>query len=213
MKVVKLKTLDRESEGTSGARRMRRAGRLPAVVYGDDRDSRHVSVSTHDFERALTAGARVLDLEGEAGRSRVLLKDVQYDSLGTKVLHVDFLRVNPKRELELRVPLDLFGVPKGLADGGVLMVQRRTVAVKCLPGNIPENIRVDLSPLELGQSIEAGSLELPEKVMLADDEHVVVCTVAIPRGQDDEEEAEAAEGEAAEGEAAEGGAKSEDSEG
>ena len=81
------------------------------------------------------------------------------------------------------------------------------MAVKCLPGNIPENIRVDLSPLELGQSIEAGALELPEKVMLADDEHVVVCTVAIPRGQDEEEEAEAAEGEAAEGEAAEGEAK------
>lgn len=201
MKVVTLKTETRETDGTTGARRLRRSGRLPAVLYGDGKDAVHIALDTHDFTKAVDHGARVIDLELDGTRQRVLLKELQYDPLGVHLKHADFVRVNPAVAIELRIPLDLRGVPMGLSKGGVLNVPVNTILVRCLPGDLPENIPLDISKLDLGSSVTAGDLELPQGVECAEDKDRIVVTMIVPRGVSSGETAEAeGEAEAAAGE-------------
>ena len=106
MKVVKLTSEPRESSGSSGANRLRRAGRTPAVIYGEGTAPSHVSLPAHEFRMAVDAGARVIDLAGGSGEpERVLLTDVQFDAIGTKLLHADFRRMDPAHEITLRIPV------------------------------------------------------------------------------------------------------------
>lgn len=206
MKVVKLNAEPRDKKGTAEVRRMRRAGRLPGVVYGRGKTTKEISVGMRDFSRALEKGARVLDLEVEGlGDTRVLLKDVQYDALGRKLLHADFLRLDPDRQLDLNVPITFEGSPKGLSLGGILTVQRDQIQVRCLPQHIPDSLTILMAPLDLGESVYARDVDLPEHVELASDPDAVVVTVSIPRGvAADDEEGEDAEGEGGEEAASEG---------
>ncbi len=203
MKVVTLKALPREPGGSSEARRTRHAGRVPAVVYGEGDVPSHIMLETSTFRRAVENGARVIDLDIDGGgATRVLLKDLQYDALGAKLLHADFLRLSADRAIELAVPLELFGTPAGVQQGGILTMLSGTVALRCLPGDIPENITVDVTGLELGSSIKAGDLALPENVGLAEDADEVLLSVTVPRGLKDSDEGDDeddAEGEGAEG--------------
>jgi len=194
MKVVTLESRARESDGTRAARRVRREGRIPAVVYGEGKAPDHVSIPAAEFRRAVESGTRVVDLEvGAPEPLRVLLTDVQYDSVGLKLLHADFLRLDPNHAITLRIPIKFEGAPKGLAEGGVLTVQRDVISVRCLPKDIPESITIDVSSLELGESFEASEVALPEGVALAEDAHDVIVGCTVPKAAKAEEPA-AAEG-------------------
>ena len=203
MKVVTLKALVREPAGSADARRTRSAGQLPAVVYGEGVTPSHITVDSATFRRAVESGARVIDLDIEEGAdTRVLLKDLQYDALGLKLLHADFLRLSANKKIELAVPMDLLGTPKGVQQGGVLTMQSGTVNVRCLPGDIPENVAIDVSQMEMGASFQAGDLVLPENVELAGDADQVLFSVMVPRGlkgqAGDDDEGETGDGDAAE---------------
>lgn len=203
MKVVTLKSEVRPEKGKGGARRVRNAGKVPAIVYGEGKDPEAIALPGHDFRMAVDAGARVIDLESGAGVERVLLSEVQFDALGLNLVHADFKRMDPAHEITLAVPIHFDGAPKGLADGGVLTILSDTLEVRCLPKDIPEGFLVDVSHLELNTSIPAGKIPLPEGVKLAQDAHDTIVTCAIPRVK--VEEAPAAEGAVpAEGAAAEG---------
>ena len=182
MKVVTLKCEPREQTGTTQARRVRRDGKVPAIVYGEGRDPEKVAIAGHEFRMAVDGGARVIDLTAE-GRAveRVLLAELQWDALGVELIHADFKRLDPAHEIRLGVPIEFEGAPKGLADGGVLTILRGTLAVRCLPKDIPEKFTVDVSAMELGDSIPAGKIPLPEGVKLAEDPHDTIVTCAIPR--------------------------------
>jgi large subunit ribosomal protein L25 len=206
MKVVTLKAHLRESLGSSESRRARREGRLPVVVYSNGDDAAHITVDMRTFRHALDQGARVIDLDEKGTTSRVLLKDVQFDALGLKLMHADFLRLSSDKEIELAVQLDLQGTPKGVLAGGTLTTLSGSVTLRCLPGNIPEAIEVDVSGLELGDILKAADVALPERTVLVTSLDAVLLTVAVPRGlkEDEEDEEESAEGEgaaAAEGDA------------
>lgn len=181
MKVVKLTSESRAKSGSSGARRERANGRIPVVVYGEGKAPQHLTVPAREFRKAVDAGARVVDLEAGAGPERVLLSDVQYDAMGLQMLHADFLRMDPAHEITLRIPVRFEGAPKGLADGGVLTILRDVLAVRCLPKDIPEGLLVEVSGLALGESVEAGKVELPAGVKLAEDAHDVLVSCAMPK--------------------------------
>jgi len=200
MKVVTMKTEARDPKGTTGARRSRRAGRMPAVVYGDGATPMHVSLDARDFTQAVERGARVIDLDGGDGATRVLLKDLQFDPLGVKMIHADFLRVNPNNPIELRIPVELRGVPAGLSKGGILSIPSNAILVRCLPKDLPDNVVLNIEELALGKSIAAGDIELPEGVTCADEANKLLVTIIVPRGISDDEAV--AEGEGEGGEAA-----------
>lgn len=211
MKVVKLESRKRETRGTSAARRARREGRLPAVIYAEGAPATHIDLDLREFRTAVEKGARVIDLMEDGNASRVLLKDLQYDALGRKLVHADFLHVRADKELTLRIPVRLRGVPRGVLRGGVLAVQSQSIDISCLPKDIPEHLEVDVSGMRLGATLKAGELAMPERVVMSADPDTVIASIVIPRGvsADDDADPASAEGEAqAEGEAAAEGEES-----
>lgn len=151
--------------GSGAARRLRRAGRLPTVLYGHGREPLHLSVDLDDFEHLVADGARVLSLVVNGSEERALIKDLQYDPLGSDLLHADFQRLVAGEKVEVAIPVELSGEPVGVRrDGGVLDHVRKEITVSCLPGRIPGSIRVDVSELGIGDDVTVGGIEWPEGV-------------------------------------------------
>jgi large subunit ribosomal protein L25 len=203
-----LKTQPRSGSGSAAARRQRREGVVPVIVYGHGEDNQSLTVAAHELDLALASQTQVFTLEIGKKQQPCLVKSVQYDTFGQHVLHVDFTRVSLTEEVEVEVELEFVGDPKGVAEGGTLAVQHPALWVRCLANAIPDSIQVEVSELEIGHSIHAGEIELPKGVRLDDgkmDPSDQMVGVLAPRVEVEEEVPEegAVEGEApVEGEAA-----------
>lgn len=188
MERVSLDASVRQWKGKTGARRLRKGGQVPAVVYGHGRESVVLSVESKALRAALHthAGMNVLiDLDiranGAADKQLVVVKELQRDIFTHDVIHVDFQAISLEESLEAHVPIVLVGTPKGVVDGGVLDQHLREVLVECLPTLIPEHIELDVSELVVGRAIHAGELKIPAGVTLLTQPGEVVATVLAPR--------------------------------
>ncbi len=210
----------RSERGKGVARRLRRGGRIPGVVYGDAGGSDAsgalaVSIEPEEVSRVLhsEAGANTLIglTVGSGDSSKVLIKDYQVDPISHRLLHVDFYRVAMDRVITVTVRVELSGEAEGVkVQGGLIDFVQREVAVACLPSEIPEHIEVDVSPLTIGQGVRLKDLLEGVSWQPVSDPETLIVHVIAPRLEADETEDEAeAEGEA-EGEAAdEAGSKAE----
>jgi large subunit ribosomal protein L25 len=196
----------REGRGKGLARKLRQAGRVPAVLYGKDMETVALSIDATEAERlfaAISVENTIIELqiEGEKSSHQTLVREIQAHPFKKELVHVDFLRLQKNVAVDVDVPIELEGTPTGVKNhGGILEQLVHEVAVRCLPSLIPEAIRVDVSGLELDQSVQIGDLALPEGVDVMVEPTRLVCIVATPRGAIEEEEAAAqpAEAEAAE---------------
>ncbi len=195
----------REAIGKGANRKLRAAGRAPAVLYGRGRDSLPLAIDPRALDKILRAnGANtLLDLtvEGHAERkeSVALVRDLQRHPLRGDIVHVDFYEVDLARVVTVDVPVHLVGKARGLDFGGILEHTLREISLECLPRAIPEAIEVDISAMEVGDVIHVAELALPEGVSLVTDGDLGVVHIALPQ-------AEAAPTEAAAAETAEGAA-------
>lgn len=206
----------RERTGKGAARKLRAAGRIPGVLYGRGKPSVAVGLDPTSLEKALArseSGMNTLfDLhlrgDGQQGERVVMVKDLQRDPVTGFALHADLYEVDLARTVEVEVPIHLVGEARGVEmDDGVLDQQLRELAVECLPRVIPDEIEVDVSALEIGDSLHVGDLQLPEGVTLREDPEVSVVSVVAPTKEEEaptEEEAAAAEAPEAETAAGEG---------
>ncbi len=189
----------RAERGKSAARAMRRAGRTPAVVYGHTTANQELSVDTLELDRLLSLISidnTLIDLSIENGRaSKVLIRELQRHPFKPFVYHVDFYEVTAGEKLQVNVPVHLIGVPVGVREeGGVLQQPLHEVEVECLPANIPEEVQLDVSRLEIGDHITVATLRIPDAEIL-DDPELTVCSVVPPTiVKEPEEEVEAEEG-------------------
>ena len=190
----------RERAGKGPARATRRAGRVPAVIYGNKMDSVLISLDPVDLAHQLTGPgffSRVFDVKVNGETHRVLARDLQTDPVTDRPLHVDFMRFSASTRLNVDVQV-LFKNEEdspGLKRGGVLNVVRHAVEMICAPDRIPESITVDLTGLEIGDSVHIGDIPLPADVQLTiTDRDFTVATVVAPSALKtvEEEEAEAA---------------------
>ncbi len=211
MERVNLAATLRDGLGKSGARRVRRSGRVPAVVYGQGRAAQPVAVDGKALSATLHthAGLNVLiDLgiqsDSAEDKQLVMVKDLQRDIFTHDVTHVDFHVISLEQTLEAHVPVVLLGTPKGVVDGGVLEQHLREVLVECLPTQIPEHFELDVTALTIGHAVHAGELTIPEGVTLLTPTEEVVATVLQPRVEELPAAPAAAEAVPAEGEVAEG---------
>ena len=179
----------RQEIGTHAARRLRRQGLVPAVLYGRQRDTVHLSVPQKEFERLFHGGARLLDIEIGGTLEPVLIQDLQYDALGDHILHVDFTRVAMDEAITVTVPLELHGMPKGVTEGGTLEQGLMDIEVSCLPGDIPERIRIEVAHLEIGDTIHLGDLVGPPGVEFVGEDETPVVSVHAPQELEEPEEA------------------------
>lgn len=157
----------REKTGTRYSQRARAGGRLPAVVYGHKKDPVSVSIDQHEALKHLRKGERVFRIALDGGSPEyILLRDLQFDHLGTNPVHADFMRVDLNEKIKVRVPIHLIGEAKALSTAGAVMIHPYTdVEIECTLKTLPEFIEVDVSSMEVGDSITAGEVPLPDPAM------------------------------------------------
>jgi large subunit ribosomal protein L25 len=185
-----LNVAKRDIEGSRANRRMRRAGRVPAVIYGGDAEPLPISVDARELRHALHAAGAVLELSLEGETTNAVLKDSQWDPVRGDTWHVDFLRVRMDVAIQATVVLELTGVEEaaGTSEGGVLEQQLRELTIEALPGDIPESVTHDVTALELNESVHVSDLTAPEGVTIVDDGELVVASISLPRIEVEEPE-------------------------
>ena len=208
---VTLTAEPRTEHGSGPAGRLRRTGKVPAVVYGLDADPQSVTVVGRELERILhgAGGANTLitlQLGTGGDDALALVRQIQRNPTRGDLVHVDFVRVRRDVAVSAEVPLLTEGDPPGVREGGLLEQLLFTVTVEAMPGNIPNSITVDVSGLALGDQLHVGDLPVPTGVTLQHEDDELVAQVTIPRGMDEGEEVEGEEGEGAEGEGGESAA-------
>ncbi len=194
--MAKLEATRRTDSGTRKTRVLRAQGQTPAVIYGHGEENVPIALSEHDLDVAIGHGERILEVHLGDKTENVLIKDVQYDTFGQHILHVDLTRVNLSDRVEIVVPVVLRGTPAGLTEGGVLQQQANELTVECLVTAIPEDVRIMVNDLNVGDSLHANDVELPEGVTLVTDPGQMVCSVTVV-AEEVEAEVEGEEGEAA----------------
>ncbi len=202
--IATLSARARDRAGKGSARAARREGLVPAVIYGDKKDPFTIVVTLRDLEKLLKPGffSHLIDIEVAGEKHRVLPRDLQQHPVSDRALHVDFLRVSATSELTVEVPVEFINdeASPGLRRGGVLNVVRHDVEVYCLAYNIPEKITIDLTGLQIGDSVHISAVKLPDGVRpTIEDRDFTIATIAAPtlNIKDDGDDA-AGEGEAAE---------------
>lgn len=199
-----IKATPRDESGKGSNRKLRSTGRVPAVVYGHNEKTRSVSLDAHElkvlFSKISVENTIIrLDIEGEKGEVKALVREVQANPVKGDLYHVDFYQIHAGEKVDVEVPVHLVGTAAGVKLGGVMDHQIHELPVRCLPDAIPESIEVDVSALELGDSIHVGDLKIPEGVEVEMDDDRTVCSVVAPAALEAATPAPA-EGEAAAGE-------------
>lgn len=185
MEEIILKAEKRTGRGKSTTRKLRRGGKLPAALYGKDIEPVAITIGSKEWEKLQKRMKRnvILDMElyGDGGveHRSVMVKEVQRDFVKHGVLHVDFLQVSMERMVEVEVPIVLTGTPKGAANNGIVEQHLRTINVECLPGKIPEQIEIDISDLDIGDSFHVNQISL-SGIRLLEGQDVAIVTVIPP---------------------------------
>jgi len=198
----------RDTKGKEAAKKMRREKNIPGVFYGPDSEPVMLSFKDGDLRRILKSAASEniimgLQLETDKGTETkmVILKELQSDPLKDSYIHADFYEISMDKELSLNIPVILVNTPVGVTNGGILQHVRRELTISCLPDKVIESIEVDVSGLEIGESLHIEDLVFPEGITTPQESHLTVAVVNAPTVAEEEEGEEEGE-ELAEGEEA-----------
>ncbi len=212
MEQLELKAKVRKTIGNGPARALRREGKIPAVLYGPKTESILLSVKVRDIEQLLKAGnvgqvlLNLIIQNGQETTRPAMIKELQAHPVSGRFLHIDFYEIDLARKIRVGVPVVATGKSVGVEVGGLLQIVRHELEVLCLPTQIPESIEVDVTDLEIGDSIHVEEIELEGDVEIPADVNFTVITCLAPKVEAEpeeeeeelEEEAEEAEGEEAE---------------
>jgi len=188
-------TLDakiREVRGTRACRKLRAQGDVPAIVYGHQQEVLAIQVSGEELEEAIRNRTRMFELHIGKAKDSVLLKEVQYDALGSDLVHADFVRVALDEAVTLEVPIQLKGTPK--VEHSVLQQTLGTLEIECLPADIPDAIIVLTANMALGQSIHVREIQPPPGVKILSDPETIVAALTAAAIEEAIQAAPAAEG-------------------
>jgi large subunit ribosomal protein L25 len=174
---VTLVTQPRTGRGSQAARKLRRTGLIPAVLYGHKEETLCVVLPVAEVEKAIRHGIRVVDLKANGKEEKALIRDVQWDHLGKELLHVDFTRVAVDERIVVTVPIEIRGVAAGVNAGGTLDQPIHALSVECLAISIPESIRINVAELQIGSAIHVRDLVLPPGVKAMSDPDAIVVHV------------------------------------
>jgi large subunit ribosomal protein L25 len=177
----------REGQGKGPARRLRRKGLVPAVVYGRKSKPVSIAVDPAAIEAAIATPLKfntLITLKVQGGEKRVLLKEYQVDPVTRELLHADFLEVDLDKPVRVDVPVVTTGKAEGVVDGGILSIAAHTVALQALPDKIPVKIEVDVTALKIGQSIHISELTAPAGCTFSYTTDYVVAFVAVPEKEE-----------------------------
>ena len=214
MKQVEMTVQVREKTGKEVARKLRRQGLLPAIIYGRETENIPLAVEANELKKILFRhrGEQLifnlnLKNNGSESRKMAIVKEIQVHPVTDEPLHVDFYEVSLEREIEVEVPVEIVGKAKGMERGGILEVITRELTISCLPMAIPNSIKIDVTSLDIGDSFHVEDLPVMEGIRVLDPPKTTILTIVSP-----EEEEEAPTEEALETEVIAKGKKKEESE-
>ncbi len=173
----------RVTRGKGGARKVRATGMIPGVMYGLGRETSHVSVNSHDLSELLRHGERQiirLQMKDSDGETLTMVKEVERDPISENIIHVDFLRIDLDKPLHTEVSIHVVGDAPGVKAGGVIEHILRDVEIEARPTDIPDFITIDVSALDVGQSLHVSDMVAPPNVKILTDPHRPVVTVITP---------------------------------
>jgi large subunit ribosomal protein L25 len=201
---VNLRATLRETVGNGPSRVLRREGKIPAILYGPNKAPVKLTVDKLDLDPIFKSGAvsqKLLRLrvDGLDGTSNVMIKEMQRHPVSHNLLHLDFYEVTMDQKIKVMVPVAVTGKSAGVEIGGMLQIIRRELEVFCLPGRIPENITIDITDLDIGDSFHLEDLTLEEDVEIPAEVNFTILTVLSPKAEEEEVEAEEEELEGEEG--------------
>ena len=205
----KLTIEERSGLGTSTARAMRRNGKIPANYYYHGESNQNIAIDKKIFNQAVQSGQRVFEVEMNGETLYVMIKAAQYHPVTEEVMHIDLMRVRRTEKMTFSVPVILEGEAAGSTEGGLVAQVASSVDIECFPTDVPENISLDISSLELNGVMTAIELTLLEDIVLISPEDTTIATCNPPRAEVEPEVEEPEEGE--EGEEGESSETTEDS--
>ncbi len=202
MKQVTINAEVRKSAGTSATNKLKTKGRIPAILYGQSKESTMLTLTKLDFENIYRKNMKraIYSVNFNDGAKDIvkntLIKDIQYDPIKLRVTHVDFYEFDEHKKIRTMVPVVTHGTPIGLKKGGVLTHIKDQIEIDCLPINIPDHFSIDVTSLDLHHAVRVADIKAAAEIHIISDPHDVLVTVSAPRT---EEETPGAEGAAVAG--------------
>lgn len=196
MKQVTLSSFIREETGKKTAKKLRKKGLIPSIIYGPHIDPIPIYVKFNELESILNKhkGETLLfnlKIENEKfSKIQAILKEYQIDPVTDKIIHIDFLAIHEKNLITIDVPLEFIGKPIGITKGGVLEILLHELSIECLPSNIPDKIQVDISNLDIGDVLHVKDIKVPEGVKVIKDPEETVVTIVTEAIEEVAEETE-----------------------
>ena len=203
MDLIELKTNIRTTTGNGPARRIRMTGQIPAVLYGPKTEPVLLSVNKSDLELVFKKGGigqvilnLVIQQNGETTTRPAMIKELQTHPVSRNFIHIDFYEIKMDQKITAKIPVVTKGMATGVELGGMLQIIRRELEVECLPLAVPESIEIDISDLDIGDSIHVGDIRVEGEIEFLEDDNYTVVTVLSPKLEEEPEEEEEAEEEA-----------------
>ena len=218
MKTIEIKTISRKETGKKATKHLRRKGHVPCVMYGQKEENIHFHAHKNEFRKLVyTPNSYIISLNIDDNKYDTVMKSVDFHPVTDEIMHIDFFRIDISKEFTVEVPVKTTGLSVGIQAGGVLRIARRKLAVQALAELLPDDFTLDITDLNIGDSIKVNELdEQFDKLKFLDPQSIVVAVEVTRLAKTEEEleeeleegeEGEGEEGEAKEGEAKEGEAK------
>jgi large subunit ribosomal protein L25 len=189
-------TIEQRSElGTSTARAMRRNGKIPANYYYHGESNQNIAIDKKIFNQAVQSGQKVFEVEMNGETLYVMIKAAQYHPVTEDVMHIDLMRVRRTEKMTFTIPIVLEGVAAGTTEGGLVAQVTNSIEIECFPTDVPGNITLDISGLEVNSVMTASELTLSEDVVLISPEDTTIVTCNPPKAEVEPEVEELEEGE------------------
>jgi large subunit ribosomal protein L25 len=179
----------RDTHGKRRNRRLRDTGHVPAVLYGHKQAAQSLTLSADELDAAVRHGNRFVELQGDI-KEKAFIKEVQWNTWGNQILHVDFARVSEHEKVHVTVPVELRGESPGTKDGGVVKHVLHSIELECEAASVPEKIDVNINHLEFNQTFHVSDLELPAGAKALIDETTIVVSCSLPVEVSEEETAQ-----------------------
>ena len=185
-----LKAEIREHVGSKSASKVRKQGRVPAIVYGHKKEPLAVSLDARNLIEGLHSGRRLVEVQIGKSKEMMIFKDLQYDYLGKDIIHVDLMRVDVTETIKVTVPIELKGTAKGTHEGGIVEERTDHLEIECRVTDIPETIVVLVKDMDVGDALHASDIELPDGVRLASAPSTLLVTCSLVAAAKSTEELE-----------------------
>lgn len=178
-KTLRLKAEIREHSGSVHATKVRKNGRIPAIIYGHKQEPIAVSLDAHNLTEGLHHGHRVFDVQVGKKKETTMVKELQYDHLGRDIIHVDLVRVDVTETVRVTVPIELKGIAHGTQEGGIIEEHADHLEIECRVTDIPESIIANVKEMDIGDALHASDVELPSGVKLISPPTTLLVTCSV----------------------------------